>query len=137
MFVIALLWLGWASKAQIHWIVPLLSTLPYGCAYQMIFVSMYNYVADAYGSAYGASAFAALGTTRSIGAALLPLVTDVMIQALGIPWSCTVLAFISLVLSVAPFCFILWGPQIRARSKFTQKTQGSPEVSSIGLHQMD
>ncbi|KAH8645400.1 major facilitator superfamily domain-containing protein [Xylariales sp. PMI_506] len=123
-FVIALLWLGWSAKPEIHWIVPLLATVPYGCAYQMIFVSMYNYISDAYGSVYGASAFAALGTTRSIAGAVIPLAVVNMLDSLGIAWSCTVLAFISLVLSFVPLCFIQWGPDIRRASKFTSKLQG-------------
>ncbi len=43
------IWLGWASKPEIHWIVPLLATIPYGFSNQMIFMGMINYVADAYG----------------------------------------------------------------------------------------
>lgn len=42
LFVISLLWLGWTSRASIPWIVPLLSMIPYGVAYQMIFMSMIN-----------------------------------------------------------------------------------------------
>ena len=41
-FVIALFWLGWTSRPSIHWIVPLLSMIPYGFAYQMIFMAMIN-----------------------------------------------------------------------------------------------
>lgn len=41
-FVIALLWLGWTSRSSIPWIVPLLSMIPYGFAYQMIFMALIN-----------------------------------------------------------------------------------------------
>lgn len=93
----------------------------------MIFVAMYNYVSDAYGSAYSASAFAALSTTRSIAGAVIPLAVENMVQTLGIPWSCTLLAFISLLLSIIPFCFIAWGPRIRSASKFTSKLQSTDQ----------
>lgn len=42
LFVVALFWLGWTSRASIPWIVPLLSMIPYGAAYQLIFMSMIN-----------------------------------------------------------------------------------------------
>lgn len=42
LFVIALFWLGWTAHASIPWIVPLLSMIPYGVAYQMIFMAMIN-----------------------------------------------------------------------------------------------
>jgi hypothetical protein len=41
-FVVALFWLGWTSRPSIPWIVPLLSMIPYGFAYQMIFMAMIN-----------------------------------------------------------------------------------------------
>lgn len=42
LFVIALFWLGWTAHASIPWVVPLLSMIPYGIAYQMIFMAMIN-----------------------------------------------------------------------------------------------
>lgn len=42
LFVVSLFWLGWTSRASIPWIVPLLSMIPYGAAYQLIFMSMIN-----------------------------------------------------------------------------------------------
>lgn len=42
LFVISLFWLGWTSRTSIPWIVPLLSMIPYGAAYQLIFMSMIN-----------------------------------------------------------------------------------------------
>jgi hypothetical protein len=99
----------------------------------MIFVALFNYISDAYGSAYSASAFAALSTTRSIAGAVIPLAAENMIVSLGIPWSCTLLALISFLLSFVPFCFITWGPQIRKASKFTSKLQSAQEGAQTGL----
>ena len=41
-FVISLLWLGWSSRRDVPWAVPLLSIIPYGFAYQVIFLAMIN-----------------------------------------------------------------------------------------------
>ncbi|KAK0636397.1 major facilitator superfamily domain-containing protein [Bombardia bombarda] len=117
-FVVALLWLGWSARPEVHWVVPLLATIPYGFAYNMIFTSMINYVTDAY-DIYAASALAACSMTRSIAGALIPLAIDDMLASLGIGWSCTVLALISAGLSFVPFGFIAFGEKIRSRSSFS------------------
>lgn len=41
-FVVSLLWLGWTSRKDINLMVPLAALLPYGFAYQLIFVAMIN-----------------------------------------------------------------------------------------------
>lgn len=124
-FVVALFWLGWTSRASIHWIVPLLSMIPYGFAYQCIFMAMINYTADAYGI-FASSALASLAACRSIAGAIIPLAVDSMVDTLGIAWSCSVLALISCALSLVPFGFIIWGEKIRAASDFSKKLQHAP-----------
>lgn len=121
-FAASLVWLGWSSARSLHWVVPLLAMVPYGWAYQTIFVAMYNYIADAYGSEYGASAFAAMSMTRSLAGAFIPLSVVSMLESCGIAWSCTILGVISFLLSLVPFCFVAWGPRIRKQSKFTTKS---------------
>ncbi|KAK0652851.1 major facilitator superfamily domain-containing protein [Cercophora newfieldiana] len=132
-FVLSLLWLGWSSSPDIHWSVPLLSMLPYGSAYLLIFVAMINYIADAY-VVYSASALAACSMTRSIAGALIPLATDKMLDSLGVAWSCTVLAIISAGLGVVPFLFIAYGEKIRAASRFSNEIRadsGRPEGNEL------
>ncbi|KAI3393177.1 hypothetical protein diail_4633 [Diaporthe ilicicola] len=124
-FVVALFWLGWTSRESIHWIVPLLSMIPYGFAYQCIFMAMINYTADAYGI-FASSALAALAACRSIAGAIIPLAVGSMVDTLGIAWSCSVLALISCALSLVPFGFIIWGEKIRAASNFSKKLQHAP-----------
>lgn len=83
---------------------------------------MMNYITDAYG-VYAASVLAACSAMRSILGAILPLAIDKMLDALGIAWSCTTLAGISLVLGAVPFGFIAWGDKIRLASKLSQQYQ--------------
>ena len=131
-FVVSLLWLGWASKPEIHWIVPLLATIPYGFSNQMIFMGMINYVADAYG-VYAASAMAACAASRSLAGALIPLAVNNMLDSLGIAWSCTVLSFIVAVLSLVPFLFITFGEKIRKGSRFSANLQRQNAGNSLDL----
>ena len=69
---------------------------------------------------FAASAMAGASCTRSVFSAVLPFVTAPMYKNLGVPWACSLLGFLSLVMSVIPFVFISKGDKIRARSKFCQ-----------------
>ncbi|KAK3308294.1 major facilitator superfamily domain-containing protein [Chaetomium strumarium] len=132
-FVMSMLWLGWSARADIHWLVPLASVVPYGVAYHLIYVAIVNYVADAYGI-YSASALAAMSMTRSVAGTLLPLAIEDMLAALGIGWSCTLLAGTSALLALVPFGFIAYGERIRAASRFstTLKLEAGQDGSDLG-----
>ena len=70
LFVVALFWLGWTARSDIHWIIPALAGIPFGMGLMLIFMALLNYVADAY-DIYSASALAATSCCRSVtGAAL-------------------------------------------------------------------
>lgn len=111
-------WLGW-SAGRTHWIVPVLSGIPFGMAYLLMFMGMMNYLVDAY-TTYSASALAAASCTRSILAVGLPFATPSIFSTLGIAWSCSLLGFVSLVIGVVPFVFIRYGDQLKAASKMCQ-----------------
>ena len=55
LFVVALFWLGWTARSDIHWIIPALAGIPFGMGLMLIFMALLNYVADAY-DIYSASA---------------------------------------------------------------------------------
>lgn len=57
---------------------------------------------------------------------MIPLAVSSMVDTLGIAWSCSLLAFISLGLSFVPFGFIIWGEKIRAASNFSKRLQNEP-----------
>lgn len=104
--------------------------IPFGLGFFFIQVSLNNYVADAY-KQYNVSAKAAVGCSRSIGGALLPLAAKPMYHKLGINWATSALAFACLATSVVPFIFIKYGDEIRARSKFCQRLENT-EVKHRG-----
>lgn len=117
LYVVSLFWLGWSAKSDIHWIMPMLSGVPFGVAFLLIFMAMLNYVTDAY-KTFAASAMGATSGCRSIFGAVLPLGAHAMFTNLGVDWACTLLAFLSLGMTVIPFVFIRYGERIRANSKF-------------------
>jgi multidrug resistance protein len=117
LYVVSIFWLGWSARTDVHWVVPMLSGLIFGLAYELIFMAMLNYLTDAY-EIFAASAMAAASCARSIFGAVLPLATTPMFQRLGIAWACSLLAFLSLAMCVVPFGFLHYGVYIRSRSKF-------------------
>ncbi|KAK4128014.1 MFS general substrate transporter [Parathielavia appendiculata] len=130
LFVVSMLWLGWSARPDIHWLVPLSSTISYGLASHLIYVGIINYVTDAYG-VYSASALAAMSMTRSAAGAVLPLAIEDMVDALGIAWSCTVLAGVSAGLALVPFGFIAYGERIRAASRFSAALKPGTRVENM------
>jgi len=117
--VIACFWLGWSARPDVHWIVPVLAGLPYGFGFLLLFMSLLNYLVDAY-KLFAASAMAAAGTSRSIFGVALPFAAKPMYEKLGVAWACSLLGFVTLVLGIVPFMFYWQGHNLRDRSKFCQ-----------------
>ena len=116
-------WLGWSTKSYIHPVVPMMSGILFDLGYILIFMSMINYLTDAY-KQYSASAQAAASTVRSTMAVCLPLATSSMYGNLGISWATSMLAFISLALAIIPFVFMKYGAWLRDKSTFSQQVMG-------------
>lgn len=98
--------------------------------YLLIFMAMLNYLTDAY-ETLSASAQSAASCTRSIFGAVLPLAAKPMFTRLGVAWACSLIAFISLGVSVIPFAFIRYGDRIRANSKFCQELKRIKEAERL------
>ncbi|KAI5196576.1 MFS general substrate transporter [Aureobasidium subglaciale] len=122
LLVVSLFLLGWTSSPSFHWIIPMMSGLPFGIAFNLILIALFNYLTDSYGI-YSASALAAASCARSLLGAILPLAQDSMYTTLGIGWATSILGIASVALFPLPFIFIVFGPQIRLRSPFCQATQ--------------
>lgn len=120
LFVISLFWLGWTARADIHRIVPTLSAFPFGIGFLLIFMGELNYLVDAY-EVFAASALGAAACCRSIFAVVLPFAAKPMYTQLGVAWACSLLGFLSLLMSLIPFVLIKYGDRIRANSKFCQE----------------
>jgi hypothetical protein len=82
-------------------------------------MALLNYLIDAY-EIFAASAMAAASFSRSAFGAVLPFGAKPMYRALGVPWACSLLGFLSVALCAVPFIFLKFGPELRRRSKFCQ-----------------
>ena len=126
LYVISLFWLGWTSRNDVHWIVPMLAGVPFGLGFMLIFMALLNYITDAY-EVFAASGMAAASFSRSFFGALLPLAAKPMYQRLGISWASSLLGFLSLALTVIPFAFLKYGDHLRANSRFCRELKAKKE----------
>lgn len=117
LIVISMFWLGWSSRADVHWVVPFLAGVPFGMGFLFIFMALLNYLADAY-QIFAASAMAAASCCRSICGAVLPLAAGKMYRTLGIAWATSLLGFLSMAMCGIPVLFWFYGDKIRDRSRF-------------------
>ncbi|KAF1358595.1 MFS general substrate transporter [Lizonia empirigonia] len=118
LFSAGLFWFGWSGySGKIHWIVPVLSGLFTGFGIFSIFISLLNYIVDAY-LMFAASAIAANTFMRSIFGGIFPLFATYMFDGMGIQWASTLIGCVAALLAPMPVVFYLFGKRIRARSKF-------------------
>ncbi|KAJ5521008.1 hypothetical protein N7463_001461 [Penicillium fimorum] len=108
---------AWTSEPEIPWIAPTICLTLVGAGSTLVVAGVTDYVVDAY-SQYSGSAMGAVATGENLFSAFLPLATMSMYKSLGNQWASTLLAFISLVLSLAPTLMFVWGEKVRARSPF-------------------
>ncbi|KAE8139723.1 major facilitator superfamily domain-containing protein [Aspergillus pseudotamarii] len=122
---------AWTSFPHIPWIAPAIGLAMVGAGSVIVVAGVSDYVVDSY-SKYAGSAMGAVATGENLFSALLPLATMSMYTNLGFQWASTTLAFISLVLSLAPTLMFFWGKQIRARSPFIMEAAMSSEHKGAG-----
>jgi hypothetical protein len=114
----ALFLFGWSAQARAHWIFPVIAEAFFGCGNLLMFVSATLYSMDVYGSKFGASALAVNCMVRNFLGAAFPLFGVRLFEALGVGWAASLLGFISLSLVPVPWIFYMYGPRLRAKSKY-------------------
>jgi hypothetical protein len=95
--------------------------VPFGFGMVLVFLSIMNYLIDAY-TIFAASVLAANSVLRSLFGAAFPLFTSYMYKNLGIHWASSIPAFLALVCVPFPFLFYKYGPAIRTRCKFSAQS---------------
>ena len=71
---VGLFWFAWTNYPSIHWSVSIIGTAPFGFGMVLVFLSIMNYLIDAY-VIYAASVLAANSVLRSLFGAVFPLFT--------------------------------------------------------------
>jgi MFS family permease len=88
---VGLFWFAWTNYPSIHWSVSIIGTAPFGFGMVLVFLSIMNYLIDAY-VIYAASVLAANSVLRSLFGASFPLFTTCKsspLASLSLLWKVT------------------------------------------------
>jgi hypothetical protein len=118
---ISLFWFAWTARPSIHWICPVIASVPFATGNSLVFFSAMLYMIDTYGALGGASAVAANGILRYGLGAGFPLFIQQMYAKLGVDWATSLFGFITVLLCPIPWLLIRWGPALRKRSSYIPK----------------
>ncbi|OKP14707.1 hypothetical protein PENSUB_11465 [Penicillium subrubescens] len=119
---IALFWMGWTARPSISFWSPIGSSVLLGYGVLCVFVSSYQYVAEAF-EYHAASALAAVQMLRLISSGVMVYVSEPMYRKLGIAWTLTLLGAIATVFLPVPYLLHRWGPIVRRWSQHAQSEQ--------------
>jgi MFS family permease len=111
---ISLFAFAWLVEAHVHWFFSIAATFFYGIGQVAIFNSVQNYYIDAF-EKYAASAIAAGALFRSVVGGIVPLLTPMLLDKLGVGWGMSVFGFIALLLAPSPLLFYYFGGRVRER----------------------
>ncbi|KAH3008379.1 hypothetical protein KXW60_002138 [Aspergillus fumigatus] len=114
---IGLFWFAWTNSPSIHWMASIAAGAPFGFGLVLVFLSVFNYLIDAY-TFYSASVLAANSALRSLFGAAFPLFTSYLYSGLGIHWASSIPAFLALACVPIPIVFYLYGARIRKRCRY-------------------
>ncbi|KAK7211024.1 hypothetical protein V2G26_018202 [Clonostachys chloroleuca] len=111
---------AWTTFPSIHWSASITLSSLFGFGMVLEFVSLLNYIIDAY-VIYAASALAATAMMRSFFGTAFPLFTSKMYHGLGVHWASSIPAFLTLVCMPFTFWLIRKGPEIRMKCKYAKE----------------
>ncbi|KAH7095913.1 major facilitator superfamily domain-containing protein [Paraphoma chrysanthemicola] len=111
---VALFWYGWAAHAKTHWIVPIISLIPFGFGLMGIFAPLQTYMIDCFPQ-FAASAIAGMTVLRCLFGALLPLAGPSMYDTLGLGWGNSMLGFIAIAFIPVPALLFRYGKVVREK----------------------
>ncbi|KAF8206611.1 major facilitator superfamily domain-containing protein [Mycena galopus ATCC 62051] len=114
---LSLYWFAFTTYPHVHWIVPMLASVPFGTGILFAFTATFTYLVTAY-RPIAASAMASNSFLRSAFAAVFPLFAKAMYDKLGTVGATALLAGLATLMAPLPFIFYWIGPKLRAHSKF-------------------
>ncbi|KDE07235.1 hypothetical protein MVLG_02457 [Microbotryum lychnidis-dioicae p1A1 Lamole] len=116
------LFAGTAPFPHIHWVVPCIAEFLFSAGMLMVFTAFIPYLFETY-MATSASALAAGMASRATVGAVFPLFSVQAFHGLGITGASCLLGGVSVLLAPIPFIFRVYGPRIRAKSKYAVHVQ--------------
>jgi len=80
---ISIIWFAWSNSPSVHWLVSIAAQVPFGFGFVLVYISVQEYLVDAY-TIYAASVLAANTIFRSAFGAIFPLFTNVSFRSSSI-----------------------------------------------------
>jgi len=114
---ISLFCIAFTTYKDVHWIAPIIASVPFGTGIYFVYSSSFTYLVVAY-RPIAASAMASNSAMRSSFAAAFPLFASQMYDALGTVGATALLAGLATAMAPLPFVFYHVGEKLRAKSKF-------------------
>lgn len=144
---LGLFWFAWTNSPEIHWIVCVIATAPFGeyaglallgnglmsvlgFGMVIVFLSCTNYLIDAY-TIFAASVLAANSVLRSLFGAAFPLFTTQMYDTLGVHWASTIPAFLALACLLFPLLFYKYGAPIRMKCRYAKAAHDAMAMMNV------
>ncbi|KAK8232391.1 major facilitator superfamily domain-containing protein [Phyllosticta capitalensis] len=110
---------AWTVNAAVHWIVPAIAIGIATMGIFSIYLAVFNYLSDTYGSV-SSSTLAAQSFCRNGLGGVLTLVTKLMFTKMGYGPAGSCLGGIALALTLVPWALVFFGKEIRQRSRFAE-----------------
>lgn len=101
----ALFWLAFTTYPSVHWIVPIIASIPFGSGIYFVFTSVFTYLVTAY-RPIAASAMASNSAVRSSFAAAFPLFAGAIYHKLGTVGATALLAGLTTVMAPLPYVLL-------------------------------
>jgi len=112
--------MAFTTYRQVHWIVPIIASIPFGIGTILTFTSTFTYLVISY-RPIAASALASNSFLRSSFAAGFPLFAPAMYHKLGTVGATALLAGLTTIMAPLPFIFYKIGARLRQKSRFAAK----------------
>jgi glucose uptake protein GlcU len=117
---LSLFFLAFTTYPHVHWIVPIIASIPFGLGTCLTFISTFTYLVTAY-RPISASAMASNSALRSTFAGIFPLFAGAMYERLGTVGATALLAGLATVMAPFPFIFANIGGRLRQKSPYAAK----------------
>lgn len=114
---VSLFIIAFTSYSHVHWIIPILASVPFGLGISFSFISTLTYLVTVY-RPMAASVLASNVVMRATFAAAFPLFAGAMYGRLGSVGATALLGGLCTVMAPLPFIFARVGARLRSKSKF-------------------
>lgn len=113
----SLFWMGWTARPGISIWSPILASVLFGFGMSGMFICIYLYIIDSY-EVYSASALTFASVVRYLASGGMTVVGIPFYQNMGVDYTLTILACISLILVPVPYVLYFHGHRLRAKSQY-------------------